>query len=100
MELSEFNGPYFLDQEPEPCGHYHPDVLLFQDSLNGGDKIIRTTFCFKCKSYFYKGIPVDKFSESFLKELTDEGKKVYATLEQLAAFREEKLKSFLPGNDW
>ncbi len=101
MELSEFNGPYFLGQEPKKCGHFEPDVVIMQYSLNGSaSKVIETTFCFKCGIYDYSEVSLQSLDESTLRELAEKNVKEFGSLEKLAKIREEKLKSFLPGSDW
>jgi hypothetical protein len=96
----EVTGPYFFGQKPEKCGHYSPDVLLYMDSLNGGNKAIRTKFCFKCKTYFYEEIGIEQLSSSNFKESEDGKDRIYGTLEELAEIRKNQLRIIFSRSDW
>ncbi len=41
------NGPYFIGQEPDECGHYYPDILSI-GNIKRGDDIIRIIDCKYC----------------------------------------------------
>lgn len=96
----EVTGPYFFGQKPEKCGHYNPDVLLYMDSLNGDNKVIRTKFCFKCKTYVYEEIGIEQLASSKFKESEDGKDRIYATLEELAKSRENRLRIIFSRSDW
>jgi len=95
----DVTGPYFLGQKPASCGHYYPDVLLVQDSLIE-NKVKREIFCFKCNFTYQEEIPKSGADKSLLSKLVNDEKIVYGTIQELAKFREEKLKGFLTRSDW
>jgi len=95
----DVTGPYLIGQKPYSCGHYYPDVLLVKDSLQG-NKVNRDIFCFKCNLTYPEEIPIESVNKSLLSKLANDEKIVYGTIQELAKFREEKLKSFFIRSDW
>jgi hypothetical protein len=99
MGNEQANGPYFLGQKSEACGHYYPDVLLFADTINDKEEVLSLTYCFKCDKILYRKWNVETVDSSFRENLKKKGWEVHATLEELARIREQKLNEFLTRSD-
>ena len=38
-------GPYFVGQQPSPCGHYYPEVLRLRDEKRKDGSLVRINRC-------------------------------------------------------
>ena len=88
--------PYFNNQEPNECGHYHPDVLLVKDFKKDGE-YFRTLNCKYCGDFI---VPLHsfQFNREYIQRLDDKESVIYLKSSEEIYFERNTLLELISMN--